>query len=94
MNVIISPVFSFGGVSYGTYDAAGRMSIFCEYGRDVYTKGLKNSHQKQYHMKIRYCVCGVRKQDTLFDAMEFQKIYHENTFSIGDTCLNVLSKHV
>ena len=29
----------------------------------------------------------VRTQDTLFDAVEFQQIYHENRFALGDTYL-------
>ena len=43
-------------------------------------------------MKILSYVCGVRKQDILFDAMEFQQRYHENHFAIGDTCITPFSQ--
>ena len=36
----------------------------------------------------------IRKRDTLFDDVELQLIYHENTFSLGDTYLTFLSQCV
>ena len=36
----------------------------------------------------------VRKQDNIFDAMEFQQRYHENTFTLDDAYLTPLSQRV
>ena len=85
--MIILPVCSFEDVAYGTYDTYSCISIISGYGRELYAKALGNSHQKQHCTKIRYCVCGVRKQDTLFDAVEFQQRYNENNVALGDACL-------
>ena len=67
--MIISPVFPFEDAAYGMYDTDILVDIASEYGCGVYAEALKNSHQKQHCTKIRSCVCVVRKQDTLFDAV-------------------------
>ena len=54
----------------------------------------RKSHQEKHTMKILSSVCVIRKQDTLFDAMEFQKRYHENPFALGDAYLTPLSQHL
>ena len=40
VNVIISPVCSFGDVAQGVYVTAGRIAIVSEYGRGVYANVL------------------------------------------------------
>ena len=69
VNVIIFPVCSFEDVEYGMYNTAGLIAIVFEYGHDEYAKSLEKSRQKKYYTKLRSCVCGVCKQDTLFDAV-------------------------
>ena len=45
-------------------------------------------------MKILYSLYSVRTKDTLFDAVEFQQIYHKNPFVLGDEYLTPLSQRV
>ena len=54
----------------------------------------KNFHQKQYHMKKLSSLYLVRTQDILFDAVEFQRIYRENPFVLGDAYLTPLTQRV
>ena len=45
-------------------------------------------------MKILFFLYSVRTQDTLFDAVEFQRRYYENPFTIGDAYLTPFFQHV
>ena len=49
---------------------------------------------KKDHMKILSSLYWVRTQDTLFDAMEFQRRYRENPFALGDAYLTPLFQPV
>ena len=86
--------FSFGDVAYVMYNTDSSISIASKYVCHVYAKELEKSHQKRHRTKIRSCVCGVHKQDTLFDDVEFQRRYHEKPFALGDACLTPLYQHV
>ena len=76
------------------YDTAGCIAIASEYGCGVYANVIENISFKKYHMKILSCLCLVRTQDALFDAVEFQQRYHKNPFVLGDACLTPLYQHV
>ena len=78
--MILSPVFPFEDVAYGTFNTSVHTAIASEYGCGLYAKSLENYHKKLHRAKIRYFICGVHKQDTLFDAVSFRQIYHENPF--------------
>ena len=45
-------------------------------------------------MKILSSICVVRTQDKLFDAVEFQRRYCENSFALGDAYVIPLYQHV
>ena len=51
-------------------------------------------HQKRHRTNIQYWLCVVHKQDTLFDAVEFQQGCLEKPFALGVTCITPLSQHV
>ena len=53
------------------YDRAGRIYIASAYGYNVYDNALYKIVLKQHRMKILSSICVVRKQDTLFNAVEF-----------------------
>ena len=52
----------------------------------------KNFHQTQHHMMILSLLYWVRTQDTLFDAVEYQRRYHKTLFLLGDAYLTPLSQ--
>ena len=93
-NVIISLVCSCEDVPYGMYNTSGHISIASEYGYGMYAKAQEKLSQKRHRTKIQYFICAVHKQDTLFDAVEFKRIYLKNLLNLGYTCLMPLSQHV
>ena len=89
--MIISPVCSFEDVSYGIYDTVGLIAIASEYGCDVYANMLEKLSSKTTSYEDTIFFCGVPKQDTLFDAVEFQRRCQENPFAIDHACLTTFS---
>ena len=92
--MIISPVCSFEYVSCGIYDTTGCISISSEYGCDMYTNALEKISSKWNCANIRSYICVVHKQDTLFDAVEFQRKYPKEPFALDDSCLTHLPQNL
>ena len=92
--MIISPVWSFEDVAQGIYDTARLTSIASEYGCDVYANVLEKIHQKQLHKKILSSLYSVRTQDTLVDAVYFQRRYRQNPFVLDDAYLTPFFQRV
>ena len=83
-------------VSYTPYDTSGCIAIASSYGCGAYVNVLEKNHQIQHHIKILSSLCLLRTQDTLFDAVEFQRRYHKTCIfnAFVSTCAVVFcTKH-
>ena len=76
------------------YYTSGSISIYSSYAGEVFSNALGNISSKTTPYEDIILLLPVMYKNTVFDAVEFQRRYRENSFALGNLYLTPLSQHL